>query len=73
MLDKASKKRVKKQVGQMVGQTVGIVGLNVASRAAGGIPGQAGVIVRQGALPMMGTGLMADAAKSIDIPRGRKK
>ena len=55
---------IKRQVDKTTSLIVGTVGLGVAGAAGAGIPGMAGTIVRTGALPMAGLGLMADAAPS---------
>ena len=55
----------KPQIKKTTDLVIGTVGLSVASSAAAGLPGLAGTVVRGGALPMAGLGLMADAA-----PRG---
>jgi len=59
------KKIIKQQVDRTMGLVTGVVGLGVAGGASAGLTGTAGTIVRSGALPMAGLGLMADAA-----PRG---
>ena len=51
----------------------GVVGLSVASGAAAGLPGMAGTIVRGGALPMAGLGLLAEAAPSGSYGARRRK
>ena len=51
-----------------INTTIGVVGLGVASSAAAGIGGTAGAITRGGTLPMMGLGLMAEAA-----PKSRRR
>ena len=68
------KKDVKRQVGNTAKTVVGVVGIQAASGAAAGIPGMAGVVVQQGALPAMGLGLMKGAVGDIKLPkkRGRK-
>lgn len=52
----------KSQMKKTTNLVTGIVGLSVGSSVAAGLPGMAGTIVRGGALPMAGLGLMADAA-----------
>ena len=52
----------KSQIRKTTNLVTGIVGLSVGSAAAAGLPGMAGTIVRTGALPMAGLGLMAEAA-----------
>ena len=65
----------KSQIRKTTTLVTGIVGLSVGSAAAAGLPGMAGTIVRGGALPMAGLGLMAEAAPSGNfgsVPRRRK-
>jgi len=54
----------KSQIRKTTDLVTGIVGLSVGSSVAAGLPGMAGTIVRGGALPMAGLGLMAEAAPS---------
>jgi hypothetical protein len=54
----------KSQIKKTTNLVTGIVGLSVGSSVAAGLPGMAGTIVRTGALPMAGLGLMAEAAPS---------
>jgi len=51
----------------------GVVGLSVASSVAAPLPGLAGTIVRGGALPMAGMGLLVDAAPSGSYGARRRK
>ena len=51
-----------KQLKKTIDLTTGTIGLSVASAAAAPLPGLAGTIVRGGALPMAGLGLLAEAA-----------
>ena len=65
----------KSQIRKTTNLVTGIVGLSVGSSMAAGLPGMAGTIVRGGALPMAGLGLMAEAAPSGNfgsVPRQRK-
>ena len=60
------KKKYKSSLRKTVNLTTGIIGLGVADKAAAAIPGTAGNIVRHGALPMAGLGLMKQAAKDLE-------
>ena len=55
----------KSQMKKTTDLITGTIGLSVASAAAAPLPGLAGTIVRGGALPMAGMGLLVEAA-----PRG---
>ena len=62
----------KSQMRKTTDLITGTIGLSVASGAAAGLPGMAGTIVRGGALPMAGLGLMAQAAPSGSTGKVRK-
>lgn len=68
-----SKRIIREQVDRTMGLVTGVVGLGVAGGAAAGLGGTAGTIVRTGALPMAGLGLMADAAPSVSRYSRRSK
>ena len=57
-----------------VGMTVGIVGLGVAQSAAGPLGGTTGTIIKQGAIPIAGMGMLAGAAESYKgyLPKKKK-
>jgi len=63
----------KSQMKKTTDLITGTIGLSVASGAAAGLPGMAGMIVRGGALPMAGMGLLVEAAPSGSYGAGKRR
>ena len=63
----------KNQIKKTTDLVIGTVGLGVASASAAGLPGLPGTVVRTGALPMAGLGLMASAAPRVPTRRTTRK
>ena len=63
----------KSQMKKTTDLITGTIGLSVASAAAAPLPGLAGTIVRGGALPMAGMGLLVEAAPSGSYGARRRK
>ncbi len=66
MKKKRKRQKPKSPMGTAIKLTTGTIGLSVASSAAATLPGPAGTIVRGGALPIAGLGLLKTAAKDLE-------